>query len=54
MSITIHTKDGKRVTKFYRILEEIPCASIEHPGHFLFRLFHAAHNNTVYNLGTKH
>ena len=54
MSVIIHTKDRKRITKFGGILEGIPCASIEHPRHLLFRLFHAAHNNTVYNLGTKH
>ena len=54
MSVIIHTKDRKRFSKFERILEGIPCASIELPRHLLFRLFHAAHNNTVYNLGTKH
>ena len=48
-SVIIHTKDRKRITKFEGILEGIPCASIEHPRHLLFRLFHGAHNNTVYN-----
>ena len=54
VSVIIHTKDRKRISKFEGILEGIPCASIEHLRHLLFRLFHAAHNNTVYNLGTKH
>ena len=49
MSVIIHTKDRKRISKFEGILEGIPCASIEHPRHLPFRLFHGAHNNTVYN-----